>query len=190
VVALAYMLVWSWEGHRRACRLAGVQPSDELVFLVDEVECHLHAQWQRRIVPALMDVVGALTRQRLAVQMIVATHSPLVLASMESQFVESRDALFTLGLQAGEVQLHQQPWAPQGDAVNWLVSESFGLRQARSVEAEAAIGAAEAWMRGERSGLPEGLDSEAAIQAQLLQTLPTGDHFWPTWVVAKAGVPA
>jgi len=190
VVALAYMLVWTWEGHRRACRLAGVRPSDELVFLVDEVECHLHAQWQRRIVPALMDVVGALTRQRLAVQMIVATHSPLVLASMEAQFVEARDALFTLSVEDGQVQLHQQIWAAQGDAVNWLVSQSFGLRQARSVEAEAAIGAAEAWMRGERSDLPEGLDSEDAIQSQLLLTLPTGDHFWPAWVVAKRGLPA
>lgn len=188
VMALAYTVLWAWRGHQRACRQAGVGPAAELVFLVDEVECHLHAKWQRRIIPALLSVIEGLTRRRLAVQMIVATHSPLVLASMEAQFDEDRDALFTLGLQEGQVQLVQQPWARQGDVVNWLVSESFGLRQARSLEAEAAIDAAEAWMRGQRTRLPAGLETEAQIQARLLQTLPAGDHFWPCWVVAKGGV--
>ena len=188
VMALAYGLIWAWQGHQRACREARVRPAAKVVVLIDEVECHLHAKWQRRIVPALIAVIEGLTRRPLTVQMVIATHSPLVLASMEAQFDEQRDALFTLGLQAGQVQLVQQPWGRQGDVVNWLVSESFGLRQARSLEAEAAIDAAEAWMRGERTQLPAGLETEATIQARLLQTLPAGDHFWPCWVVARSGV--
>lgn len=39
----------------------------------------------------------------------------------------------------GEVRLLEE-----GDVVNWLVSDAFGLDQARSVEAEQAIEAAEA----------------------------------------------
>jgi hypothetical protein len=190
VVALAYMLVWTWQGHRRACRQAGVAASTELVFLVDEVECHLHANWQRRIVPALMAVVAALTQQRLAVQMVVATHSPLVLASMESDFDTERDGLFTLFLEREQVQLAKQPWAPQGDVVNWLVSKSFGLRQARSLGAERAIDAAEAWMNGDPQRLPCTLDDCAEIHAELLRTLPAGDHFWPRWIVATRKEPS
>lgn len=69
--------------------------------------------------------------------------------------------------------------------MNWLVSRSFGLGQARSVAAERAIKAAQAWRRGERAQLPKGLDSQAAIHQQLLKTLPGGDHFWPDWIVAS-----
>ena len=62
------------------------------------------------------------------------------------------------------------------------VSETFGLEQARSVEAERAIEAAEAFMRGDKP-LPEGLDSQKAIHAQLKKLLPAGDEFWPRWLV-------
>lgn len=67
--------------------------------------------------------------------------------------------------------------------MNWLVSESFGLRQARSVEAERAIEAAEAFMRGE----PEegALHEHAAIHEALRRSLPDHDHFWPRWLVAR-----
>ena len=95
----------------------------------------MHQRWQRVIVPALLKVVQTLTEdQSASVQLLAATHSPLVLASVEPHFGESQDRLFGLGLEAGEVRLQQQPWTKQGDGLNWLVSESFGLTQARSVE--------------------------------------------------------
>lgn len=65
---------------------------------------------------------------------------------------------------------------------NWLVSETFGLEQARSKEAEEAIEAAEAFMRGE-DNLPRGLSTRAAIHARLQKLLPAGDVFWPRWIV-------
>ena len=79
-------------------------------------------------------------------------------------------------------------WAPQGDAANWLVSETFGLEQARSLEAERAVEAAEALMRG-APALPKGLDSKAAIHKALTRLLPAHDHFWPRWIVATQQVP-
>ena len=156
-----------------------VAPANEIIFLVDEVESHLHPQWQRRVVPALLNVMAAMKLDsEVAVQLILATHSPLVLASMESFFDTEKDALFHLDLRDGAAVLEKMEWAKQGDATNWLVSESFGLKQARSLEAERAIESAEAFMRGEASRTREEID------ADLRRVLAGHDDFWPRWVVS------
>lgn len=184
ILALAYLLVWSWQEHLAASQLRGSAPSREIIFLIDEVEAHLHPEWQRRIVPALLDVVHALTgNHEIDVQLIAATHSPLVLASMEPRFDEARDAVFHLDLRGDEVELREMPWAKQGDVTNWLVSDVFGLRQGRSVEAERAIEAAEAWMRDDLAQLPEPLTTKEAIHDELARVLAGHDPFWPRWIV-------
>lgn len=182
IAALAYMLVWTWNGHKRASRARRSDPAREIIFLIDEVECHLHPQWQRRIVPALTRVMKEMTGEDVAVQVIVATHSPLVLASAEPEFDEDLDAVFNIHLEDGQAVVEKEVWAKQGDVVNWLVSDAFGLAQARSVQAEQAIEIAEAWMRGERNGLPGNLSSAQAIHDELVRVLPGGDHFWPRWI--------
>lgn len=184
IVALAYLLVWTWQEHLRASDLLGAKPAREIIFLIDELEAHLHPQWQRRIVPALLDVMEALTGERdVPVQLIAATHSPLVLASVEPEFDEARDAVFHLDLQDGRVTLDRLPWAKQGDATAWLVSDVFGLHQARSLEAERAIESAEAWMRGDTGALPAELDSREKIHDELVRVLAGHDDFWPRWIV-------
>ncbi len=183
IAALAYLLVWTWREHQIACELTGRKKAREIIFLVDEIECHLHPQWQRCIVPALLRVMQALTGKKVPVQLIVATHSPLVLASVEPEFDEEQDAIFNIQLQDGQARVTKEPWAKQGDVVNWLVSDAFGLRQARSLEAECAIEAAEAWMRGDKSALHEKLRTQAAIHKELQRVLPGHDDFWPRWIV-------
>ena len=88
-----------------------------------------------------------------------------------------------LDLQDDSVTLREQPWAKQGDVVGWLVSDTFGLRQGRSLDAERAIEAAEAWMRHDKQSLPEDLGSEDAIHHELMRTLAGHDPFWPRWIV-------
>jgi hypothetical protein len=118
------------------------------------------------------------------VQLIVATHSPLVLASVEPEFDDQQDAIFNIRLDSGQAVIEPEIWAKQGDVVNWLVSDAFGLRQARSIQAEEAIEAAEAWMRGERgAALPTQLRTRQKIHHALERTLPGADHFWPRWIV-------
>ena len=185
IAALAYLLVWTWREHLIACEQTGRKPAREIIFLIDEIECHLHPQWQRRVVPALLHVMQALTGQDVPVQLIAATHSPLVLASVEPEFDEESDAVFNIQLVNGQARISKEPWAKQGDVVNWLVSEAFGLRQARSLDAEQAIEAAEAWMRGDRADLPEGLDDEQGIHQALLRVLPGHDDFWPRWWLSQ-----
>lgn len=183
IAALAYLLVWTWHEHERACERTRQKKAKEVIFLIDEIECHLHPQWQRRIVPALLRVMQALTGQKVPVQLIVATHSPLVLASVETEFDAEQDAIFNIHLQGTEATITAETWAKQGDVVNWLVSPAFGLQQARSVEAEEAIEAAEAWMRDETGTLPPHLNTKDRIHKALLKSLPGHDVFWPRWVV-------
>jgi hypothetical protein len=184
ILGLAYLIVWTWHEHVLAAELLGQKPNERFVLLIDEVETHLHPQWQRRIVHALISVIEGLARGT-SVQALLTTHSPLVLASLEPFFDEERDVLFLFELEGKQVHLRQLPWAKQGDANDWLTSEVFNLEQPRSLEAERAIEAAEAFMRGERGELPKGLSTQARIHAELQRLLPEQDPFWPRWIVAR-----
>jgi hypothetical protein len=183
VLGLAYLLVWAWQEHVRAAALLNEKPTREIILLVDEVEAHLHPQWQRAILPAILAVASGLG-PGMNVQLLVTTHAPLVLASAEPSFDEEKDELFHFDLQGDRVVVAQGGWAKQGDALNWLVSEVFGLHQARSREAERAIEAAEAYMRGEKDALPRGLRTQKGIHEELLRLLPGHDPFWPRWIVS------
>lgn len=183
IAALAYLLVWTWREHVLASARTRRRPAREVIFLIDEIECHLHPQWQRRIVPALLQVMQALTGKKVPVQLIVATHSPLVLASVEPAFDTDKDGVYEIHLRDGQAVVEREPWCKQGDVTNWLVSSAFGLQQARSVEAEAAIEAAEAWMRGDKESLPQDLNTRERIHKALLRALESHDDFWPRWIV-------
>ena len=183
IAGLAYMMVWAWSEHLRAAAHLRMDRARQIVLLFDEIEAHLHPRWQRAIVPAILEAMGRLTNDGTRIQLIAATHAPLVLASLEPHFDDDRDRLFHLGIREGSVRLEEQPWAKQGDALNWLVSNVFGLKQGRSVEAENAIEAAEAFMRGEVSVLPEHLARRDDIDRELERLLPGHDPFWPRWVV-------
>lgn len=184
IAALAYMLVWSWREHLRAAEQLGLESTRQVVLLFDEIDAHLHPRWQRGVVPAVLKVMDTLSDVHSPeVQLLAATHSPLVLASVEPLFKEECDRLFHLDMRHRQVHLDEVYWAKQGDVINWLVSETFGLRQGRSVEAERAIEAAEAFMRNDLDALPEGLRNHADIQHELERVLPGHDPFWPRWVV-------
>ena len=91
--------------------------------------------------------------------------------------------LFKFALDDKRVTLDEVPWAKQGDVVGWLTSDLFGLKQARSKDAEAAIEAAETFMRGDVQSLPEKLKTNEQINQELLRVLAGHDPFWPRWIV-------
>jgi hypothetical protein len=184
ILGLAYLLVWAWHEHLQAVELIGGKPETRLILLMDEVETHLHPQWQRRIMPALTEVLEALA-PRMHVEAVVTTHSPLVLASLEPGFDPEQDKLFLFDLQRGKARLRELPWSRQGDILSWLTSPVFGLEQARSLEAEEAIEAAEAFMRGDAAQQPPGLRTHAQIQQRLQALLPDQAPFWPRWIVSS-----
>jgi predicted ATPase len=187
IVNFAYLLVWAWVSHLEAAEMRKDEATRRIILLIDEVEAHLHPKWQRTILPAIQGVVEKLQKD-VEVQILAATHSPLVLASLEPTFDEATDQLFSFNLDASKpahkmVTFDALPWAVHGDVVAWLTSDVFGLGQARSRQAERAIEAAEAFMRGDTDKLPDNLKTKAAIDAELRRVLGGLDPFWPRWVV-------
>ncbi len=178
IVAMAYFLVWTWTEHLRASEILDQAPTRELIFLVDELEVHLHPRWQRRIVPALLSVFEALTgTQDVSLQLIAATHSPLVLVSVEPYFDQSKDALWELDLRDHQVELTRPPWLRYGNVNSWLSSPIFD-QEPVSLEAEEAMRQALALLRREQRPSLQELE---AVDAELRKVLSDFDRFWVRW---------
>lgn len=178
MLALAYMMVWAWSEHLINSALVRTTPQPRLVVIVDEIEAHLHPRWQRIIIPALL---GAITELESSVspQLHIATHSPLVMASAETEFQDHTDTVHHLRLQdGGSVLLEQLPFEKEGRVDRWLTSTVFGLGSPRSLNAEEAIAAATSLQISEKD-----VDAEAVrdVNARLMQVLAQDDDFWPRW---------
>jgi putative AbiEii toxin of type IV toxin-antitoxin system/AAA domain-containing protein len=182
VLSLAYLLVWAWQENLQAARLRQRDPAKRIIFLIDEIESHLHPKWQRLILPALLKVVDQLSVD-IGVQVCITTHAPLVLASAEPIFDEEKDVLFTFDLIGRDVRVSRADWRDRGDASSWLTSDVFDLGEARSVQAEQAIEQAKEAMRNPE--LP--IEEKRRIHHELRTVLKDTDPFWGRWLVqAKA----
>ena len=177
VLLLAYLIIWSWQEHLLAAKTLERPPLRRMMVIVDELEAHLHPKWQRIVLPALMGV-GDLLSSDLAIQMIAATHSPMILASMEATFDPSTDVLYHLYGAGPVVRLEETPFVKYGDVSGWLTSPLFGLRHARSREAELAIEEAKSL---QLATAPAKQDIEA-VSTRLRQHLAGDDKFWPRWL--------
>lgn len=177
VLLLAYLIIWSWQEHELAAQRLGRQPLHRMMVIVDELEAHLHPKWQRIVLPALMGV-GDLLSGDLALQMIAATHSPMILASMEPTFDPSTDILYHLYGAGPTVKLEETPFVKYGDASGWLTSPLFEMRHARSREAELAIEDAKKLQLADNTSASE----VAAVSDRLRLHLAGDDKFWPRWL--------
>lgn len=176
IISLAYLILWTWEEHKIACGEARKTPYKNMTVLIDEVESHLHPQWQRSIIPSLMRV-GKYLDKELDIQFVLTTHSPLLMASVEAEFDTETDSIHHLEIQENEVVLNQQPFLRHGRVDHWFTSEAFGLQQARSLAAETAIREAEALQQQTE---PDGKDVKA-MHDRLIYLLGDFDSFWPRW---------
>lgn len=204
IISLAYFLVWCWEEHVKAKELLGEEPETNTVFLIDEVESHLHPKWQRTVIPSLMKVIKQLTkspdilwiddtdpehpRHTLMisdVQLIAVTHSPLIMASVEPLFDENQDAWFDLDLVGNNVELTHRQFVRQGDVRSWLTSEAFNLKSGYSIEAETVLEEAALALSNEQFSKDDALSLEQRLRAVLSDT----DPFWMRWrfVAEKKG---
>ena len=78
--------------------------------LIDEIETHLHPNWQRKILPAL-------TKTFPNIQFIVTTHSPQVVSSLD------KESVFILE----DFKLVQNTPYTKGRDANSILSEVFGV---------------------------------------------------------------
>ena len=179
IVTLAYLIVWAWNEHKENCKLRGIKPDSRIVVMVDELEAHLHPKWQRTILPTLVEIQKSLAEE-LEIQFIIATHSPLVMASSEGVFETESDKLFQVKLvqETADVVLVEESYIKYGQVNSWLTSPIFNLGQARSTEAEKAINEAK---RLQLDDDPTNAEVHDAHQ-KLLQCLSQNDPFWPRWI--------
>ncbi|MBI3796338.1 MAG: ATP-binding protein [Deltaproteobacteria bacterium] len=178
IITLAYLIVWAWNEHVVAAELARSKPQRRMVVLVDEMEAHLHPRWQRAVLPAVISIEDMLASE-LEAQYILATHSPLVMASSETIFNSETDSLVHLDLSsAGEVSLREVEFVKFGDVSSWLTSPVFELRHARSKEAEAAIEEAKALQLHDNPSA----DDVRTVSERLVRSLAQNDKFWPRWI--------
>jgi hypothetical protein len=181
LVRLVYLLAWSISEHQLAAKQLGLKPADQLILLLDEPETHLHPRWQRTILPSLLTALEAGWGDwRPKVQLLIATHAPLVLASMEPHFKPDSDALWKLDLHPptgstpSGVTLTRDPGYRRGDATMWLVSDVFDHTSPYSREAEETMQRVAAFMASpdpDRSGAD-------MLRAELRAVLPDTDPFW------------
>lgn len=181
IVGLAYLLVWAWEEHLKASDLLGMPPTTQIIFLIDEIESHLHPRWQRTIIRALLDVMKKLTHSAAEVQIITATHSPLVLASLEPIFDVKKDAWFDLDYhpnnKQSEVILTKRDFEKHGEVSNWLISEAFDLPSSRSVEGEKIVQEASDLLNNEEAS-PEEIQ---VMYEKLQKALSEKDSYLFRW---------
>jgi hypothetical protein len=178
IVTIAYLLVWAWNEHRVYSSLAKRAPQNNIMIMIDEIEAHLHPKWQRVVLPALLDVTNVLGKE-VSPQVIVATHSPLILASMENVFKDDSDKLFHLCLEnSRNVRFEETKFIKYGTVDAWLTSDVFELKQARSREGESALERAKQLLAQSISDRTQIL----AVQRDLTGVLPPEDKFWPRWL--------
>lgn len=176
MIALAYFLVWSWKEHNQAVKQLGEQPTDQVVFLIDEIESHLHPTWQRQIVPALLGVMDKLV-DNAQVQMLAVTHSPLIMTSIEPVFDSGMDAWFDMDLEGSEVVLRKSEFEKQGTVSRWLVSSAFDQSTDRPLEYARLIRRASELIA---QGAPNTSEVET-IHRRLVQALGPQDEFLFRW---------
>jgi hypothetical protein len=177
IVTVAYLLVWAWNEHKVYSGLSKKAPQNRMVILIDEMEAHLHPKWQRVVLPAILDVTSILGTE-LHAQVIIATHSPLILASLEQDFHDPIDKLFHLQIAGEEIQFGESPFIRHGRIDAWLTSDIFELRQPTSQPAENALERAKATLAEDKPSP----DIIREISKQLAETLPADDEFWPRWL--------
>jgi hypothetical protein len=178
IVALAYLLVWAWEEHKIQSKQQGRPEERQMVVLIDEAEAHLHPKWQRVILPTLLSIAQDL-HYELAIQWIIASHSPLVLASGETVWNTEIDRLFHIDMSAaGNVSFVEVEFQKRGTIDSWLSSDLFELNQPGSTEREEAI---EEALQLQQMANPSPIDVQA-VTDRLKAHLPTEDPFWVRWI--------
>lgn len=179
IVTLAYLIVWAWNEHKETCKLRGIKPDSRIVIIIDELEAHLHPKWQRTILPALIEAQKYLANE-LEVQFIIATHSPLIMASVEPIFDFNKDKLFKINLDesSSNAILEEEEFIKYGQINSWLTSNIFNLGQARSIVAEQTIEKAKALQLEEE---PDDQEVQK-VHIDLTKCLSQTDTFWPRWI--------
>ena len=94
----------------------------EAIVLIDEIELHLHPEWQGKIARVLIDIFPK-------IQFIVTTHSPHVIQSAERNQIIALQANGSFVVQR---QLPESPYGFKGWTVDEVLTDVMGMADTRS----------------------------------------------------------
>jgi len=108
--------VFGWIGAllQRMYEIYGDQPGVEAkpaLVLVDEIDAHMHPDWQRKIVPLIKSIFPNL-------QVFATTHSPLIIGSME------KNEIYHLRRSEGIVSVERLTFSPKGWRADQILSSA------------------------------------------------------------------
>lgn len=95
----------------------------EFILLLDEVDIHLHPSWQRKILPVIQNLF-------VNAQIFVSTHSPFVVASVDSA------TIYKLEVNDGVSKLAGIEKAKAGFSYGYVLEEVFGVGETFDVGTE------------------------------------------------------
>ena len=123
----------------------------EAVFLLDEIESHLHPAWQRRILPAFQHLFPK-------AQIFIATHSPFIISSLTHGWIYP----FKIA-EDGKVRIDAPVSAKTAESYISVVEDIMGVKEWFDVETEGLLSD----FRAQRDRAYKG-DDEAAKTAREL----------------------
>lgn len=174
IFALAYAMLWNWNEHATISKLIGRKCENNIIVIFDEVECHLHPKWQRTIISSIIEMIK-LINNKANIQLIMTTHSPIIMSSLENSFNVDTDTWTDIDLDknTGKVEVVTREFKKQGTADLWLQSEAFNLPSAYSIASENAITQAKKVLSKGNINSQELQDAYDA----LIKVLPVTDPF-------------
>ncbi len=96
-------------------------------LLLDEVDIHLHPAWQRKVLPMVQRVFPN-------AQIIVSTHSPFVISSLNSGWIHP----ITIN-DAGRAEFQPSKKASEGDSYISVLEDVMGISEWYDIETEALL---------------------------------------------------
>jgi energy-coupling factor transporter ATP-binding protein EcfA2 len=161
-------------------RLYDVYPSssrpehERALVLIDEIDAHLHPQWQRRLVNV--------TREKFpALQVIASTHSPLLVGAVNRDELR----LVVRDHQSGRMQVERSAINLSGQkADDILTSSLFDLSTTRSPDAEATIRRYFELYETPASALSPTEEKEMSTLSEAVTALNYGSA-QPAWIAAE-----
>lgn len=179
ILTLTYLIVWAWEEHKIQAKAAGRKEERQMIILLDEAEAHLHPRWQRVLLQALLGICEDL-HEELSIQFILASHSPLILASAETVWDSDKDRLFHLQIDDfGRINFSAMEFELLGSVDSWLRSASFDNLHPGSEAAEKVMAVAKALL----SEKEPSIDDIRNVSRGLANHIAADDPFWMRWII-------
>ena len=95
----------------------------KFMLLLDEIEVHLHPEWQRKILPVVQKLFPN-------AQIFISTHSPFVVNSVDDAWI------YNLQVENGNGSVVKVALSQDGNSISRVLSEIFGVKAEFGVQVE------------------------------------------------------